>query len=71
MEPSQTLLDLKCGLLHQLSHGQTSDALFDVKLVLTSFDVRKKIDRVKEDVLAEPFVEKARFRLWAGSGATG
>lgn len=65
---NETPLDIKCGLVHNIAKAQTADALFDIKLALTSFDVRDKSGSVQEDdVLTQDFVERAQFRLWTGA----
>ena len=38
----ESSLDVKCGLVDDISQGETVDKLFDVKLALTSFDTRRK-----------------------------
>ena len=57
--------------MHNIAKAQTADALFDIKLALTSFDVRNKSGSVHEDdVLTQDFVERALFRLWTGAKPT-
>jgi len=55
--------------MYNITRADTADTLFDVKLALTSFDVRKKSGNVDETdvVLTRDFVEKASFRLWTGA----
>lgn len=66
-------LDIKCGLIRSISEGQTTDRLFDVKLALSSFAVRKKSGTLdtREDALTEDFVERAQFRLCASVRSPG
>jgi hypothetical protein len=65
---SESSIDTKCGLLHDISQGDTVDKLFDVKLALTSFDVRRKANMdIRDELLTNDFVERLRFRLWSGS----
>ena len=67
----ETPLDMKCGLVHSISHGQTTDRLYDVKLALTSFDGRKTSGNLEagDDALTEDFVERAYFRLWTNTAS--
>ena len=65
----ETPLDVKCGLIYNICHGQTTDALFDVKLALTRFDVKRDADNVEksDDPLSDDFVEKLKFRVWGNT----
>jgi hypothetical protein len=70
---SENPLDSKCGLMHGISQVRTADALFDVKLALTSFDVRKRSTTLysTDDVLKDDFVERVQFRLWTTAKPQG
>jgi hypothetical protein len=70
-DSSESPLDTKCGILHSISQARTADSLFDVKLALTSFDVRKKAGglEVTDQVLSDDFIERVHFRLWSNAKA--
>ena len=59
--------------MRSISEAQTTDRLFDVKLALSSFAVRKKSEILdtREHALTEEFVERAQFRLWATARSPG
>jgi hypothetical protein len=67
VDTSESPLDTKCGILYNISQAQTADSLFDIKLGLTYFDIRKKAGNlgVTDQVLTEDFIEKVHFRLWS------
>jgi hypothetical protein len=68
----ETPLDMKCGLVHSISHSQTTDSLYDVKIALTSFDGRKTSGNSEgeDDALSDDFVERVYFRLWTNAASS-
>ena len=66
VDTHETLLDTKCGLIHSLAHAETTDALLDVKLVLTSYDARRKaqLATASDESWMEDFIGRTQFRLW-------
>lgn len=66
VDTGETTLDMKCGLMYNLSHAETTDALYDVKLAFTSYEARRKahIAATPDEAWMENFIERAQFRLW-------
>ena len=65
VDTRETPLDIKCGLIHSLSHAETTDALFDVKLAFTGYNARRKkgIAETSDETWMQDFIERAQFRF--------
>jgi hypothetical protein len=71
VDTRETPLDTKSAFIHNLTHGETTDALYDVKLAFTTYEARRKagMAATSEESWMEDFIERAQFRLW-GNGAS-
>jgi len=68
-ESADLRIDFRCGILHLISQANTTHGLYDLKLALSSFEVREKAGKLEgvDDPMTEDFVEQARFRLWSNA----
>jgi hypothetical protein len=63
-DTQESYLDVKCGLIRNLTHAETTDELFDIKLALTSYEVRKSEGRtLPEESWLEDFLQRAQFHV--------